>query len=71
MELKYVGFFNYKKRIKGNVLPITKMICYEDSLEEAVENVKQSSKMFNKSLTEFHISEYDENVIKLREFRLS
>jgi len=58
--IKYVGFFNYFKKINNVKRKMTRMVCFEDSLEDAESVIRGRVMSGNvNKLEEYYISVYD------------
>lgn len=70
--IKFAGFYNYKKKIGGITRNMTRMVCFEDTLQEAEENIKARLLDKNsKKINMYHISEYDitnDISVKIKEY---
>ena len=58
--IKFCGFYLYKKKIDGIVRKLTRMVCFENSLEEAEAAVK--GRVFNTDsdkIDNYYIVKYD------------
>lgn len=58
--IKFCGFYLYSKKINGIARKITRMVCFEESLEDAVRVVK--SRIFNNNsdkIDNYYIVKYD------------
>lgn len=73
--IKFCGFYLYKKKINGYTRNITRMICFEDSFEDAERMVK--GRIFNPDsdkIDSYYIVKYDTRgdiALRLEEFKLS
>ena len=61
LGIKYVGFYNYKKKLNRIERPITRLVAWEDSLEEATSSITRKALELYASVYAFHISSYDLN----------
>ena len=72
-KIVYIGFFNYKKKLNGVKRPITRMVCYENSLEEAKQDIVRRTLSNESRLKDYHISVYDitgDTSLKIEELKL-
>lgn len=73
--IKFCGFYQYKKKIDGHTRNLTRMVCFEDSIEEAEKIVK--SRIFKKDsdkIDGYYIAKYDTTgdiSIKIAEYKIS
>lgn len=59
--IKFVVFYDHRKKVKGIELPLTKFVSWEDSIEEATLVISRKAVEFGASMYSFHVSSYDLN----------